>query len=187
MRLAMVNGSRNNGEKAVRVVAVSLLVAVFLLILAMLGAHQVKGFELDPLDGNSMLPTLQSGALIAMVEADPGQVHQGDIIGFYVPSIDTRVCHRVIGTVQTRHGEAFITQGDGNPEPDGWVVYPGDITGKFWFDASWLLPVANFVASSAGTLLLKVLPVLAAVAIALRVAWHELRKRRSRVSSPGQV
>ncbi len=172
-------------NRANKILAFSILLSLVLVMLAALGARQLVGLQLTPLEGGSMQPTLQSGALLAMVKADPTQIHKGDIIGFNVPAIDTLVCHRVIGDVQTNSGKAYFTQGDGNPAPDDWVVYPQDITGKFWKDVSFLLPAIHFGDSPAGFLVLKIVPFLALGIVAIRALRLDLRKRRAGISALG--
>ena len=168
-----------------KILAFSILLGLVLAMSAALGARQLVGLQLNPLVGESMQPTLRSGALLAMVKADPAQIHEGDIIGFNVPAIDTLVCHRVIGNIQTAAGKAYLTQGDGNPAADDWVVYPQNITGKFWKDVSWLLPAIRFSDSPAGFLLLRIVPFVALGVMAIRALWPDLRKSRARVSTPG--
>jgi signal peptidase I len=145
-------------RKTILIVACSFMIIFILVMVALEAAHIATGLQLEQLIGESMEPTFKSDSLVTMVKADPAQIRVGDIIGFYVPSFDLRVCHRVIEIVQTDQGEGFITKGDGNSEPDIWVVYPKDLEGKVGFDVSWLLPAVQFSRSPLGLGVMEIIP-----------------------------
>ena len=155
-----------------------------LVVLTAWGAHRFAGLQLDLLDGESMEPTFRSGASLALVKADPGQIQVGDIIAFRVPSMDIHVCHRVVEVLETRNGPGFITRGDANFEADGWIVLPQDIEGRVLFDASWLLPLINFSQNPTGMLVIRMIPPVALFGMAGRRLWLERRRRKVSLSKP---
>lgn len=88
---------------------------LFLLIFAYLLLNYTRR-----VDGVSMLPTLESGDLVAIQPVSMNDVHIGDIIVYGPPcaASDLSVIHRVVGGTTT---SGFITQGDDrttNPSTD---------------------------------------------------------------------
>jgi signal peptidase I len=121
--------------------------------------------HLAPVVSGSMEPAIKTGAKIGIAKVDPASVRVGDIIGFSIPGIGTRVCHRVIGLVDTETGYGFITKGDANENPDAWVVQPQDVIGKVYFSTSSLLPLMRFIKSPTGFILFIGLPALILVVL----------------------
>jgi signal peptidase I len=129
-----------------------------------------------------MQPTLNDGDLVCMIRTDPDTIQPGDIIAFEVPHLDIGVCHRVIGTLRTQEGPGFITQGDGNLEPDDWIVYSQDIEGKVLANVSYLLPLFNFLESLSRLIVIELVLILSlSVFLILRIRL-ELQHRRVRWS-----
>jgi signal peptidase I len=78
--------------------------------------------------GNSMLPYLRGGDLVAVRAADSYQV--GDVVAYHNPILDNQlVLHRVVGFDGTR----FVMKGDHNTWLDEYHPAMHDIVGKEWF------------------------------------------------------
>src|SRR4051812_6754867 len=78
----------------------------------------------------SMSPTLPVGALVIATRAPAAQLGAGDVIVFHRPGgPGTMIVHRIYAVVQTPTGRAFMTKGDANLGPDGWLV---PATGDGW-------------------------------------------------------
>lgn len=85
----------------------------------------------------SMEPTLQIGDLILVQGVqDACEIHAapkndnppGDIIVFRKPG--NLIVHRAVNKTNEDGSCSFKTQGDANPNPDGWTVRESDIIGK---------------------------------------------------------
>jgi signal peptidase len=169
-------------KKSLRILIYLGLITCLIAVLAAILVPRFTGLQFDPVVGHSMEPTIVDGALVAIGQIDPAQIKVGDIIGFGLPEIDMRVCHRVIGIVQTDDGYGFVTKGDNNPEPDDWVISPQNVFGKVYFDTSRLAPLTNLMRTPRGftaIILLISLAAMGLVAIEIR-----LISKRTRVLSP---
>ena len=81
----------------------------------------------------SMRPVLEVGDLIVVKNGPTfGEVRAGDIIVFRSPtSLDRIIVHRILRIVDSTGGERqFITKGDNNGSPDGWMVGVKEYVGK---------------------------------------------------------
>jgi signal peptidase I len=154
------------------------VVACFVVMLAVVLVPRLTGLQLDHLAGHSMEPTIADGSLIAIGKVDPARIKVGDIIGFLAPGFDTRVCHRVIGIARTVDGYGFFTKGDGNGEPDIWVVAPQDVLGKVYFNTSWFIPAVKFAGTTSGFVLLMLLPALTILGILVKEILFEVKGRK---------
>lgn len=81
--------------------------------------------------GESMEPTLETGDLVILQDADEYAV--GDVIAFEVPEgspgAGALVIHRVIGGSGL---EGFVMQGDNKPAPDEWRPTEDLVAGRLW-------------------------------------------------------
>lgn len=125
----------------------------------------------------SMSPTIPTGSVVFYKKIAAENVKVGDVIVFAKPGQpDEKVTHRVfqIGTAPT--GRYFITKGDANGAPDSWRV-PAAGTG--WL-AETHVPIVGYILadlqSSAGRLLLLLIP----AALLALITLHELLAERRR-------
>jgi signal peptidase I len=129
-----------------------------------------------------MQPTLNDGDLVCLIRTDPDTIQPGDIIAFEVPGLDIGVCHRVIGILRTQEGPSFITQGDGNLEPDDWIVYPQDVEGKVLANVSYLLPLFSFLEILSRLIVIELVLALSLSVFLIPRIRLELQHRRDRWS-----
>lgn len=85
------------------------------------------------LSSGSMFPTIRPGDTVLSVSTDlygVENITSGNIIVFY--SNGDKVCHRVTDV----RPDGLTTKGDGNDNPDNWIVHREDILGVvigiFW-------------------------------------------------------
>lgn len=92
--------------------ALYILAGLMLLVSACLLVLNSAGFKVIILQGHSMEPTYESGALLLAQRVDPTTVQVGDVISF--EDGGDRVVHRVV-SVQSPYA---VTKGDNNPVID---------------------------------------------------------------------
>jgi signal peptidase I len=143
-------------------------------------APRLVGFELEPVLSGSMEPNIHTGALIAIVKTDPGQLKEGDIIGFHAAGIDTPVCHRIFEIFQTDTGYGFTTKGDANDDVDPWTIAPQDVIGKIAFNISWFGYLAKFIKTPTGFIVMMGVPALAIVLLEIRNLLVPAQPKRQR-------
>jgi len=112
--------------------AIGLILATVACIVAFLSVRGSLPFM--PIYGNSMEPTLRSGALLMIEPIAPEDIKVGDIIVYTVPTMvrnyynyPPTVSHRVI-QVNTVPSLSFRTKGDNTGE-DPFTIRPEDIRG----------------------------------------------------------
>jgi signal peptidase I len=173
--------------KAGNIIANCVLGLVLLVLIGVMVAPSLIGFQLEPVLSGSMEPTVHTGALIAIVKTDPTQIKVGDVIGFHATGIDTPVCHRVIEITQTDSGYGFITKGDANNDADPWVIAPKDLIGKVPFNIAWFGFAAKFIKTPAGFIVLMGIPALAIIILEMKnllSSTHTKRRRPRLMTHP---
>lgn len=79
--------------------------------------------------GDSMLPTLQSGIYYEIEPVVSGDIEVNDIIVFCVDEIV--ICHRVIKIIESKNGTRFfVTKGDNCHNKDAYAVTKEMIIGR---------------------------------------------------------
>lgn len=153
------------------VLIVLLLIAAFLLYYYIsTKLYATKGDKFEPKVGlytivsPSMTPNLNVYDVILDVKVEkPEDIKVGDIITFVSTSSISRgltVTHRVVAILETENGLEYKTQGDNNLTPDTTTVQFKNILGKVAFKIPQLGRVQEFLSSSAGWLLVVVIPAL---------------------------
>lgn len=111
-------------SRAARSAITTTVVVVGLLLFFM------SGLSLMPVKTGSMRPELYPGDVVIGVRPSTSAPEIGDVVvatpefvkgGERMPPI----AHRIIG--KSDDGRGWVTQGDFNPEPDAWTVYPQDV------------------------------------------------------------
>jgi signal peptidase I len=67
--------------------------------------------------GGSMYPVIENGDVLTVVPLGRRALYPGDVVEFLDPGHGGLRVHRVVG----RRNGAYLVQGDGATEPDGWV------------------------------------------------------------------
>ncbi len=101
----------------------------------------VAGYKPVAVYSGSMTPSLRVGSLAVDRPIDAHEVRVGDVITFNDPYVTGRlVTHRVVGIISTKHGLAYRTRGDANPNRDPWTIR---LTGKVG-RVAFSVPVAGY-------------------------------------------
>ncbi len=122
------------------------LLLIFALLITLLVFASNKNNGISSLFGrmpmsvqsDSMLPTMKTGDLIIVKEADLYSLKVGDVITFY-SIVDGRrilVTHRITEINEFENTRSFVTKGDNNPVEDSLPAYASDIVGK-WTGFKW--------------------------------------------------
>ncbi len=87
---------------------------------------EYPGLRYAKVASDSMAPWITHDSVVfEKVPSSPDEIHAGDIISFYEPSVDAVVMHMVIDIQDSK----YQTQGIANPEPDSWLVEFGNVKG----------------------------------------------------------
>lgn len=155
-------------KRAINLAALMLLLVVAATWITVLRPTQFGGDAAYILvDGQSMLPTYESGDLA--ITRRQGAYQPGDVVAYRLPPGEVGagriIFHRIVDT----HDGAFLLQGDNNPDIDPWFVNPDDIVGAAWLHVP-VLGRALAAAHDPATL--------AALAASLVFTWLILRPTR---------
>jgi len=99
------------------------------LLIVTVGVLVFLGYRITIVNGNSMLPTYQSGDIVISKTQDTYQV--GDVIVYHPADLDCSRCnivHRIVDV--TEDGTGWVTQGDNNENIDLWYPTTEEIIGK---------------------------------------------------------
>ena len=109
-----------------------------------------------------MAPTFNAGDLIVIRKCDPASLEVGDIITFHaiINNEFALNTHRIT-EIQDQNGvRSYVTKGDNNAIADIHMIADGDIVGQYITRLPGFGKVVQFLSSSAGFLLVIVLPLL---------------------------
>ena len=102
----------------------------------------VAGYRPVAVYSGSMTPTLRIGSLAVDKPIDARKVRVGDVVTFSDPYVKGRfVTHRVVEEIPTKHGLAYRTKGDANPNRDPWTIRLRGKVGRVSFG----VPFAGYV------------------------------------------
>lgn len=116
----------------------------------------------------SMEPSIATGDVVFVEEADPAAVETGDVITFYQDGTETPVTHRVVEVREGEFGRQFVTKGDANEDRDSGVVTEGELVGRVAFSLPLLGYVVRFGGTAYGFVALVVVPIGLLLATELR-------------------
>ncbi len=68
--------------------------------------------------GYSMHPFIRNGDIVKVAPVANGFADVGDVLACELPVSAKFVVHRVV----RKNGDRLLVQGDGSPEPDGWIT-----------------------------------------------------------------
>jgi len=125
----------------------------------------------------SMAPQIQPGDVVVVDDAAAEQIHEGDVISFYVdgsfggPGRD-RVTHRVVEKHHTADGVTYETKGDANDDRDPWTVAQSQVIGTVSFHVPYVGRLFLFAQRPLGAALLVALPGLLLVASGFRTLYR---------------
>lgn len=169
----------------------TLLAAILLLLIAMVGVPRVMGWVPLTVLSSSMEPTYPAGSQIVVerveTQDDFDALDIGDVITFMPnPDDGTLVTHRIVQTVHNQDGSrSLITQGDANPSPDPRALDLTQIRGAVRYH----IPYAGYIAQRLNADQKSTGAVVLAVGLFGYAAYHLARSgldlRRSRASAAG--
>ncbi|MDD5095605.1 MAG: signal peptidase I [Dehalococcoidia bacterium] len=88
-------------------------------------------WRFDAVGTGSMEPTYKIGGMVVIRPVEAEKIAVGDVITFRSPMESRQlITHRVIEVVREDGGLVFRTQGDGNPEPDGFDIPAENLRGE---------------------------------------------------------
>ncbi len=102
-----------------------LAVVALVVVLGTLGmvGPRVLPYHVFPVVGGSMEPTIHLGSLAIVRPVDAAGLRVGDVVTFHPPAnTDRFVTHRIVKVKADASGRYFVTKGDANAVPDGWVL-----------------------------------------------------------------
>lgn len=161
-----------NKAKKAGTVVISVLLWVIILIAALYSitvlankdgnnVASVAGFTPLVVQSDSMAPTFCKDDMIIIRKCDTQKLEEGDIITFHTV-IDNKLAlntHRIVKIEEYENGyRSFTTRGDNNPADDTHILAEGDIVGKYVTTLPKLGKLMNFLSSSAGFLIVIVIP-----------------------------
>lgn len=161
-----------NKAKKAGTVVISVLLWVIILIAALYSitvlankdgnnVASVAGFTPLVVQSDSMAPTFCKDDMIIIRKCDTQKLEEGDIITFHTV-IDNKLAlntHRIVKIEEYENGyRSFTTRGDNNPADDTHILAEGDIVGKHVTTLPKLGKLMNFLSSSAGFLIVIVIP-----------------------------
>jgi len=87
-------------------------------------ADEVKinypGLTYAKVSSNSMGPVITDKSVVfEKVPSSPDEIHIGDVISFYEPSVEKIVLHLVVEIID---GSSYVTKGLANDDVDDWLV-----------------------------------------------------------------
>lgn len=136
---------------------------------------------------SSMEPSIQAGGLVLVSSVDPGTIGTGDVITFQPPDGTTQpTTHRVVDVVESGDGLAFRTKGDANAQADDEPVPADGVIGVVTADVPYVGRIVNFANSTAGVLVLVVLPALVLIAAEVRDVLAEFDGDETRTATGGE-
>lgn len=110
---------------------VLLVVSVLGLVLAVNVAPRL-GYEFVVIRGGSMEPTIHLGAMTVVSQAQPADLHVGDVVTMKETN-GVLVSHRITRLVQMPDGLYLETKGDANATVDPVLAPVADVTGRVNF------------------------------------------------------
>ena len=161
-----------NKAKKAGTVVISVLLWVIILIAALYSitvlankdgnnVASVAGFTPLVVQSDSMAPTFCKDDMIIIRKCDTQKLEEGDIITFHTVIYNKLALntHRIVKIEEYENGyRSFTTRGDNNPADDTHILAEGDIVGKHVTTIPKLGKLMNFLSSSAGFLIVIVIP-----------------------------
>jgi len=129
----------------------------------------------------SMEPAMSPGDAVIVREASPGEITERDVITFQTDS-ETPTTHRVVDVVERESGEAYVTKGDANEDPDTGTVPYDRVIGEVLFVIPLIGYVVNVINTPLGFVAAVVVPLALFVGSEL---WTLLRSVDDDVDTDG--
>jgi len=152
------------------VLAVCVLALVFVAI-----APRVFGLHMVIVEGESMEPHIQYGALAIVKDVNPADVKVGDVVEFTAPDTHWVTTHRVVA-ISDDH-KTFTTRGDANNTDDQSPLPASGIHGEFLFSIPQVGNTIRWLHTRNGYLAIVLIPGAAIILFELLSITKELRRK----------
>lgn len=139
-------------NKALKITSSALATIVVVFAILLVGVKLV-GIEVYTILSPSMESTYPTGSLIYLVDADPAELKEGDVITFRVTDSMTAT-HRIVELVPDESNPGifrFRTKGDNNKTVDGSLVEYDEVIGKPVFCIPLLGYLAQYIQHPPGS------------------------------------
>jgi len=147
-----------NYGRAVRIgAALALLLVVASFVVQAFPGLVGADYALTVLSG-SMEPAIGTGSIVFVVETPVEQIQENDVIT-YQDDGGNLVTHRVVEKHEAQTSVRFVTKGDANDNRDPEPVYRSDVVGIVLFSIPLLGYVVGFGNTTAGYVVLVLVPV----------------------------
>lgn len=150
--------------------AVLLVIFSFFLVQSKLsgGVPSIAGYRVYIVLSGSMEPAFNTGSIVFVRPADPGEIQPGDVITFTgTGGGNLLTTHRVV-EIKQENGLEFITRGDANNVNDPRPVPAENLIGKVHGSAPYLGYLLGFARTRKGLLFLVFIPGLLVIIFELR-------------------
>jgi len=164
-----------------RLIGNIVVVASVTLFMSFVIIVMVFGWQLNPVISSGMSPTFNEGHMAVVEPVAPRAVGAGDVIIYRSPLDGQLTAHRVVEIVETEHGLFFRTQADNREEPDPYLVFPENVTGRTKFQVPVLGHLVDFARTVPGFVLFSGLPGMVIVALeATRLVCNDVPREKRR-------
>ncbi|ELZ25113.1 peptidase S26B, signal peptidase [Halosimplex carlsbadense 2-9-1] len=162
------SASEPDWRRAGTLLGTALFVAVVFLFVSSAVPQVVGADESFVVLSDSMSPAIGAGSMVYVNDVPADRIGTDDVITYRSTAVDSRVTHRVIEVVERDGQRRFRTQGDANEEPDPDLVAANQVVGRVAFHIPLIGYGVSFAGTTAGTVLLVVVPALVLLVTELR-------------------
>jgi len=155
-------------HRAGKLLGTVLFVAVIFLFVSTAVPQLAGADESFVVLSDSMSSAIGAGSMVYVNDVSADQIGTEDVITYRSAAADRRVTHRVVEVVERDGQRQFRTQGDANEEPDPDLVTSSRVVGRVSFHVPYVGYVVSFAGTTAGVVLLVVVPALLLAALELR-------------------
>ena len=147
-------------------VLTALTALTVVVVLASTAGPLVLPYRTYFVQSGSMAPTIPTGAMVVVSDADPVELDTGDVIVFDRPgNASETITHRIVAVDATAAGPALVTKGDANATVDPWRVPVDDVRGKLLFHVPLIGSVFGFLGAPAARWALVLVPLVLLVTL----------------------
>jgi len=160
--------TRIDWRRAGKLLGAVLFVAVVFLFVSTAVPQAVGADESFVVQSDSMSPAIDAGSVVYVNDVSADKIGTDDVITYRSPAADSRVTHRVVEVVERDSQRQFRTKGDANEDPDPDLVASSQVVGRVAFHVPLIGYGVSFAGTTAGTVLLVIVPAVLLIAAELR-------------------
>lgn len=175
-------------RQTLRHLGTTIIMLTVLSVLSFLIVFQIMDWQIRPVYGNGMNPTLKIGNAIVIESVEPEDIEVDNIIVYHSPLDGQVTTHRVVEMVEMEEGLFFRTKGDNNEDDDPYIVPSENVTGRTKYQIPLLGYFNYFTRTPLGVVLMMGLPGLIVTTTEINTLIRTLlpqerRRRRARWST----